>query len=313
MRVKIFNSSENNNILDLIKLYLDTEKIEYFVVDKIDEGEEFSNLIYILNDVLDKPNILFSAPTIMISSEKCIFKNQTSINYIITDLIKDETYYSDVQMNYLLKNGIYNVFIQKLGELLENQNNYNGLIYDLREVKNNTDDWIFKFDSITETYEWLSKKNKKLDNKFVRKVINFYSEKVYDDSLREINYLTEKLLEIKDKKNVIDIFICTKEELHKFRENYFFKMLIKNICDTYKIFLIDKEVLSKNESEIYNNFLDGIAIYDDCVYRDTYSDEFSLGYVDCKKEIISLYNDYFDYVIKKYGHQITMESDLDEF
>ncbi len=271
MRVKIFNSIENNNILDLIKLYLDTEKIEYFVVDRIDEGEEFSNLIYILNDVLDKPNILFNAPTIMISSEKCIFKNQTSINYIITNIINDKTYYSDVQMNYLLKNGIYNVFIQKLGELLENQ------------------------------------------NKFVRKVINFYSEKVYDDSLREINYLTEKLLEIKDKKNVIDIFICTKEELHKFRENYFFKMLIKNICDTYKIFLIDKEVLSKNESEIYNIFFVGIAIYVDCVYRDTYNDEFSLGYVDCKKEIISLYNDYFDYVIKKYGHQITMESDLDEF
>lgn len=215
MKVKIFNSSENNNILDLIKLYLDTEKIEYFVVDRIDEGEEFSNLIYILNDVLDKPNILFSAPTIMISSEKCIFKNQTSINYIITDLINDETYYSDVQMNYLLKNGIYNVFIQKLGELLENQNNYNGLIYDLREVKNNTDDWIFKFDSITETYEWLSKKNKKLDNKFVRKVINFYSDKVYDDSLREINYLTEKLLEIKDKKMLlIYLFVLKKSYIN---------------------------------------------------------------------------------------------------
>ena len=62
-------------------------------------------------------------------------------------------------------------------------------------------------------------KNKKLPNDFVRKVINFYNDKIYDDSLREINYLTEKLIEIQEGKNVIDIFICTKDELTLFKNN----------------------------------------------------------------------------------------------
>lgn len=313
MKVEIFSKIDNNNLLDLIIGYLESEKIEYEVVSKIEENNEFSNLIYILDEVSNKPNKKISIPTILISSTKCTLENEMETNYIITNLLNDNTSYTKVQKDYLLKKGIYHVFTQKLGELLENKNNYNGMIYDLTEVKSFHDDWIFKFESITETYEWLSKKNKDLDNDFVRKVVNFYSEKVYDDSLREINYLTEKLLEIKENKNVIDIFICTKEELVKFRENYFFKLLVKNISKTYKLYLIDREELRQSDIDIYNKLLDGVAIYDDCVYRDTYNDEFSLGFVDCKKEVISLYNEYFDYILKRYGHQVFMESDLDEF
>lgn len=59
--------------------------------------------------------------------------------------------------------------------------------------------------------------------------------------------------------------------------------------------------------------LDGIIIYEDCVYRDTYKDENSLGYVDCNQKTIDEYNKYFDYIMNKYGYRISTESDLNEF
>jgi len=50
-----------------------------------------------------------------------------------------------------------------------------------------------------------------------------------NDSLNEINYLSEKLLNIKRGQNIIDIFILTEEEYKKYKENFFFKVLTKNI------------------------------------------------------------------------------------
>ena len=36
-----------------------------------------------------------------------------------------------------------------------------------------------------------------------------------------------------------------------------------------------------------------IYIYDDCVYKDTFDDELSLGIVDCKLESVHTYNEIY--------------------
>ena len=118
-------------------------------------------------------------------------------------------------------------------------------------------------------------------------------------------------MEIKEKKRVVDLFICTKDELELFRKNYFFKLLLKNISSTYHFYYIDKDTLKEKEPVILESLLDGILLYPDCVYRDTYGDEISLGYVDCREDTIFLYNQYIDYVITHYGIKIHKEDDLD--
>lgn len=309
-------AKKNSNLLEVLIAYMNKEKIEHIIEHDTQKlTNAITNIIYIDESNQPIPEFILKAklPILIISGKRNIWKSTSNINYIITNLIHDDTNYTSVQKEYLLKNGIYNIFIQKIKELLENYNNYNGMIYDLTELKTNPEDWIFSFNSINDTYAWLSKKNKILPEDFTRKVINFYNDKVYDDSLREINYLTEKVVEIKEKKQVIDIFICTKEELKKFRQNYFFKLLIKNISSTYQFYLIDKNQLFENDKNIAMKLLDGIAIYNDCIYRDTYDNEISLGYVDCKEKTIQEYNNYFDYILKKYGHPIYSESDLNEF
>lgn len=305
-----------SNLLKAIINYMESEKIEYCIQENLLKIEgNVKKIIYIddenqgFNKYLENKNLAY----ILISDKKRLIKSKLNVNYMVTNLVYDKTKYTAVQNEYLYKKGIYNIFLEKLGELLENTSNYNGMIYDFTELKSTPNNWIFKFESINDTYSWLIKKNKMLPNNFVRKVMNFYNDKVYDDSLREINYLTEKLKEIKEGKNVIDIFICNQEELKKFQKNYFFKLLIKNICSTYKFYLVDKEKLLANDKELTAKLTDGIAIYNDCVYRDTYEDEFSLGYVDCNENTRKEYDRYFDYIIDKYGVEIRNERDLNEF
>ncbi len=313
----IIKSTNQNNLLKAIINYMESEKIDYILQENSLEGttKDFKKLIYIddgskdFNDFFENKELSI----IVISDKKEVVDGKANINYIITTLVNDETNYTDVQKEYLYKKGIYHTFLEKLGELLENTNNYDGMIYDLTELKSIPNNWIFNFDSINDTYAWLLKKNKMLPNNFVRKVINFYDDKVYDDSLREINYLAQKLVEIKDGKNVIDIFICSKDELKIFEKNYFFKLLIKNISPNYRFYLIDKDKILENDKNLVTKLTDGIAIYNDCIYRDTYDDEFSLGYVDCNIDTIKQYNEYFDYILNKYGTQIKVESDLNEF
>lgn len=307
---------QKNHLFDAIIQYMKSEKMDYNVQDSLDHiSKEITKIIFI--DEKDSDSIHFSlnnkVSMIMICDQKKLIQHCSNVNYIITDLIHDDNDYTDVQKEYLFKNGIYHVFIEKLDELLNSNHTTFGMIYDLTNIKSNPEQWIFHFDSINDTYSWLLKKNRKLPNDFVRKIINFYSDKVYDDSLREINYLTDKLKEIKEGKKIVDIFICTKEELEQFKKNYFFKLLIKNISATYKIFFINKEVALENDHEIISKLMDGIVIYDDCIYRDTYDNEFSLGFVDCKKKTINEYNEYFDDILEKYGKEIKTERDVDEF
>ena len=257
-------------------------------------------------------NLKKNIPIILISDKKEIIKNdELVINYIITNLIHDDNNYTDVQKEYLFQKGIYNVLFQKVNELIKNNENYNGLIYDLTEIKAKPNNWIFKFESINDTYSWLSRMDRNTNNNFIQKIINFYSDKIYNDSSREINYLTNKVMNIKNNKNIIDIFILTYEELEIIKTNYFFKTLLKNISSNYSIYFINKEEISKKETKLFNKLTDGVIIYEDCVYRDIYTDEFLLGFVDCNKESIQEYNKYFDYVLDKYGKKLNLEGDIE--
>lgn len=312
----IIKAANQSNLLKAIIKYMECEKISYSIEDNLSKSTKYvKKIVYIDDDNKELDDLLKieDVSIIVISDKKRIIDSNLNINYIITNLIYDKTKYTDVQNEYLYKKGVYQIFLDKFSELLENANKYNGMIYDLTQLKTIPNKWIFGFDSINDTYNWLSIKNKMLPNSFVRKVINFYNDKVYDDSLREINYLTEKLMEIKDGKNVIDIFICNKDELRFFEKNYFFKLLIKNISPTYKLYLIDKDKLFASDKDLAMELMDGIVIYNDCIYRDTYDDEFSLGYVDCNLNTIQEYNKYFDYILCKYSVEIKGESDLNEF
>lgn len=312
----VIKASYQSNLLKAITEYLDSEKVDYSVQEKLLELENGIKKIIYIDDNNEDISSFFKSKNlslVVISNQKNIVDFNINTNYIITNLVSDKSHYTNVQSEYLYKKGIYHVFLEKLGELLENPNDYNGMIYDLTALKPFPNNWIFSFESINDTYHWLLKKNKSLPDDFVRKVINFYDDKVYDDSLREINYLTEKLREIKEKKYVIDIFICNKDELHLFQKNYFFQLLVKNISSTYQFYLVDKDKLLEDDKDLVTQLKDGITIYPDCVYRDTYDDETSLGYVDCNTDTIIKYNEYFDYILHKYGFKINTESDFNEF
>lgn len=315
--MKILLVAKNrNNLLDAIISYLDSEVLDYELVSTFENIEsDITNIIYVSDggnlEVLSK---IYKRNIIVVSLEKEIVNNPKSvINYIVTPLVDDKNVYTEVQEEYLFRNGNYQVLRKILGDLIVNNNSFDGMIFDLSAIKAKPDEWIFSFDSINETYHWLSNKNRNLPDNCVQKVISFYSDKVYNDSLNEINYLSDKLLNIKKHKNIIDIFICNKEELKSYSENYFFKILFKNVCDTYSIYLVNKDELIRKDGDIYNRLRDGIIIYDDCVYRDTYDDEISLGVVDCKQETIDEYNKYFDYILNQYGRKVELGGGKNEF
>lgn len=315
MKVAVVTKSKSN-LRDALISYLESEVIDYVLIENLDNIQnDVSNVIYINESgSCEKLVKLCKKNIIVISKEKVIIDNLKSVvNYVVTPLVEDYNVYSEVQEEYLFRSGVYQIILKIIGELLENINGYEGIVYDLREIKSKPDEWIFSFESINETYHWLSNKNRKLTNDCTQKVVSFYSDKVYNDSLSEINYLSDKLLNIKKKKHIIDVFVCNKEELKSYQNNYFFKILFKNVSDTYSIYLVDKEEFMKRDVDIYNRLRDGIIIYSDCVYRDTYDDEISLGVVDCKTESIDEYNKDFDYILKQYGHKVNVESDVDEF
>ncbi|MCX4365358.1 MAG: hypothetical protein OSJ70_06270 [Bacilli bacterium] len=294
----LIKANKESNLLDALVYFMETEKMDYIVSNSLEE-DDIANIIYI-DDECEEINS--NVPIIFISGKKRIVKtNDQVINYIVTNLINESVDYTEIQKEYLFKKGIYNIFLHNVSDLLKNDYNYNGMIIDLTEIKTAPYNWVFNFDSIAETYAWLSKMNRMQSDSFVRKSVNFYDAKVYNDSIKEINYLTDKIIDIKDKKKSIDIFILNPEELAKLKENYFFKVLLQNISDTYQIYLVDKDKFAKEEPSIYEAFLDGMTIYEDCIYRDTYKDEISLGFVDCTRETYDKYCELFDYTIRKYG------------
>ncbi len=304
----VIKAQRESNLLDM-----ENESIEYIITDTISKiDKDITAIIYLNENDINNISLNVKVPVILISNERKLVKDTKSVvNYIITDLIIDNNSYTSVQKEYLFSKGIYHSFLKVIEELLNNIDVYNGIIYDITEIKKKPDDWIFKFDSINETYKWLAKKNITMKKNFTQKVVSFYSDKVYNDSLNEINYLSEKLLNIKKKQHIIDMFVLTKEEFEEYKTNYFYKTLLNNISNTYNIYFVDKNAFMANDLDIYNRLVDGIIVYEDCVYQDTYSDEISLGFVDCKEETIKKYNEYFDYVLEKYGQKISIGGVID--
>ena len=187
----LVEASQKSNLYEAILYYMEREKIDYVTYLMDYDFNEVSTILYIQDtDSINKTIFQKKKPVLFISEKKEIIERKEQINYIITNLVTDTIVYTDVQKEYLFKKGIYHIFLEKLGELLINKEGYNGMIYDLTEIKSLPENWVFHFDSINETYAWLNKKNKSLPNDFVRKVVNFYADKVYDDSLKEIDYLT---------------------------------------------------------------------------------------------------------------------------
>lgn len=304
-------SKKETNILNSIIYKLEQERLEYDVIKEIGNktDDSITNIIYIAYDDENLNEFITDIPIIILSSHARIIEIDSNIiNYIVTPLINDEAKYSPVQKEYLYRKDIYSIINDKILELINNEAELNGLIFDMTYCKSKLKNWVFDFDSINETYEWLSKMNRN-NHDFTEKEVNFWSYKIYNDSAKEIAYLRDKIKNIQEKQKLIDVFIGTKSELEMFNKNYFFKLLLKNISETYHMYVIDKDILIEKESFIYNKLLDGVAIYRDCVYIDTYDNEYSLGKVDCKKSTVEEYNKYFDYIIEKYGSKLSRKDD----
>lgn len=126
----MIRSTRDSNLLKAIIDYMETEKIEYVVDSSLDEyKKDYKIVIYMIEE---DENLTIEEwkglSVIVISNKKKIIATKSTINYLITNLITDQTNYTDVQKEYLFKKGIYHIFLEKLGELLENENNYNGMI-----------------------------------------------------------------------------------------------------------------------------------------------------------------------------------------
>ena len=172
------------------------------------------------------------------------------------------------------------------------------MIYDTSSCQLEPTDWVFNFDSIAESYAWLSRRNRNLEKE--RKVIEISSPNTYNDSDKEINYLSEYILLAKKGMKISTIYIGTKEDIEKKKQNRYFNILTRKTGDNVKTYFCDINNLKEREPELFNKIKDGIAIYEDCVYKDTFDSEFSLGIVDCKLESVKEYSDIFDYILSNY-------------
>ena len=103
---------DRTNLTDSILYLMEQEKIECMVsIDFNGFNEDITGIIYIdqKNDELDEQLGLLSVPVLIISDEKRYVKNGIMINYIVTNLINDNDEYTDVQLEYLFKKGLYSI------------------------------------------------------------------------------------------------------------------------------------------------------------------------------------------------------------
>lgn len=308
-------SKEESNMLEAITYKFNREKVDYITVGNVKTKETFDIIVVIGKENIDKVEKCANKNSlvILISDEKLLKTYNYKINTIITSLINDKTKYTYAQKEYLFRRDLYGIIIDKIYELISDINSFiDGLIMDFTNCKTNHPNWTFEFDSIRESYDWLTKTNNHQDAKIEQKIIDFYLDRVYNDSDKEIKYLIERIEAIRSGKKSVDIYVCSKEELKTFRKNKFFKLLVHNISSNYKIYVVDKDRLKNELKDIYEKTIYGIIIYQDCVYKDYLDNEYSLGYVDCKQETIDEYSKMFDTIVNKLGIEIKRESDLDE-
>ena len=290
-------SKNNNEVLKSIKYLLDQEKIEYEIESSY-KNTNYDKIIFITNDINDIPNNIKQS-ILVITDNKIDLKIFTcKISEIITSLINDNNSYTGAQEEYLFRDGIYSI-INEIVLTFIKDNTMDKMIYDTSCCDIQPKDWIFSFDSLAESYAWLSRKNSHIKEE--RKVIEISNNIGFSDSDKEINYLSEYIYLAKNGTKITTIFIGTKEDIEIKKQNRYFDILTRKCGDNVKTYFCDINVLLAREPYLLDKVRDGLAVYEDCIYKDTFDSEFSLGFVDCKLESVKEYSDIFDYIMNNYS------------
>ena len=306
--------SKVNKVLKAIEYRLNQEMLEFCVYssfDKKDVGKS-DQVIYISNSSDVNDSVLkLSNDVLIISDKKVSIKSlKGKSNLLITNLINDDSYYTKAQEEYLYRDGVYQLVTEIIISFIYGKT-IDKMTYDTEYCEAEPSDWVFKFDSISETYSWLSRRNNDISN--VRKVIEVYSPYTYNDSDKEINYLSEYILLAKKGKHIINLYMSTREEFESQKNNIYFDIMARKCDSNVETYFVDIDVIKKKEPVILGQIGDGVALYEDCVYLDTFDDETSLGKVDCKLSSVKTYNEIFDYIVKTYAIKAVSEGEYVRF
>ncbi len=289
-------SRDNNEVLESVRYLFGQEKIEYEYSNEYTDQKD-SKIIFITDNSENTPDNV-AGDLLIITNKRVNLKKYNNLsNAIITKLVSDNKKYTMAQSEYLFRYGIYSIVNQLVLDFINNKT-IDKMIYDTSSCQLEPTDWVFSFDSIAESYAWLSRRNRNLEKE--RKVIEISSPNTYNDSDKEINYLSEYILLAKKGMKISTIYIGTKEDIEKKKQNRYFNILTRKTGENVKTYFCDINNLKEREPELFNKIKDGIAIYEDCVYKDTFDSEFSLGIVDCKLESVKEYSDIFDYILSNY-------------
>ena len=293
-------SENENEVLKAIKYLLDLEKIEYEISNSFENTKDDKVIVITINE--HELSINDNRDYLLITNKKIDIRDfKFKCNEIITNLIDSNIVYTKSQEEYLFRDGIYSLINNIILDFI-NDKTTDKIIYDLSCCKSTPNDWIFSFDSIAETYSWLNRKNHELVGDL--KVIDITNQQLFNtfnDSDKEIRYLSEYIYLAKKGMNLSTIFVANKDEIQEKMKNRFFKILACNCGENVKTYFCDIDVLQRQEPQILDKIRDGINIYDDCVYRDTYKNELSLGYVDCKLETVKEYIELYNYLKENYS------------
>ena len=289
-------SKKENEVLKSIKYLLAQERLDYHTSPNYKSNKQ-DIVIIISSDPKDIPRQ--SNGRVMFITDKPVnIKNcPYKCNAIISKLVNDNKKYTSAQEEYLFREGIYSIINEIVLDFISGKT-LDKIIYDTSSCKLQPNNWVFGFDSSAETYAWLSKKNKIFDKE--RKAIETASDVIYNDSDKEINYLSEYISLIERGMKTKIIFAGTEKDLEIKRKNWFFDILLKKAGDNVKVYFCDVKKLEEKEPKLLKIIGDGIVIYDDCVYKDDFSSGFCFGCIDCKKESIKKYNDMYDYLLDKH-------------
>ena len=289
-------SRTENEVLKSIKYMFELEQIEYEVKTEYEKASDNKTIIITDNDYVLPEKI--HNDTLIITDKKIDISNYSKkCNVVITRLVNDNNKYTSAQEEYLFRDGIYNVINCFVMDFI-NDKTIDKVVYDTSCCKLKPTDFIFSFDSIAESYAWLSRKNKRVENE--RKVIEIFNDIAYSDSDKEINYLSEYILLAKKGMKITTIFMGTPEQLEEKKKNRFFQLMTKESYPNIKNYYCNINVFEAKEPLLLSKIRDGVGIYDDCVYIDKFNSEFSLGYVDCKQETVREYNAIYDYIVNNY-------------
>lgn len=289
-------SKNDNEVLKSVQYLLNQEKLEYQVESKYKDNDS-DKVIFITNDVNDIPSNIDKDILIITSSKIDLSKYKCKSNEIITKLVNDNNKYTKAQEEYLFRDGIYSIINEVVLNFI-NDKTIDKMIYDTSSCNLKPNDWTFAFDSLAESYAWLSRKNHFVEKE--RKVIEISNDVAFNDSDKEINYLSDYVALAKKGTKITTIYVGTKEDVEEKKKNRFFDILVRKSGKNVITYFCDISVLEEKEPELLSKIRDGIAVYEDCVYKDTFNSEYSLGIVDCKIESVKEYTDIFNYLIKNY-------------